>query len=883
MPTNLLERDSFLLTLAELFDRASAGLGRTVLITGEAGIGKTSLVERFLDERQAALRVMWGACEALFTPRPLGPLYDITQQTQSALRALLDGDVSRATLFAAVLDELAHGLLPTVLVIEDIHWADEATLDLIKFLARRIHYTATLLVLTYRDDEIGPYHPLRLVLGDLPARDVTRLRLPLLSEAAVVALAKEAGHSVENLYAATGGNPFFVTEVLASTAPGTPTSVRDAVLAQVARLSHEAQSLLELLAAAAAKISWGVVEAVGGSAADSARLDECLVAGMVQMDGGAVGFRHELARQAVESALSPARKRALHAQLLHALLDRSAEQAPLAQLVHHAAQADDRASVLRFAPDAARQASAQGAHREAAAHYATALRYADHLEPECQANLLEALSYEHYLTGMIEDAVEPRKAALAIWRRLGRPEKVGHTLRQMSRLSWFLVDLAAAERYGVEAVELLEILPPSQELALAYGNLSHLYMLESDIVNAVRWGQRAIELAERLHDAESECYALNNVGCAEMADGNHAGWFKLTRSLQLALEHDFEEHVARAYANLATLEVAHRNYISAKDFIQRGLAYASEHDLGSWEHCLRGQQARASFNQGAWAAADEDATAILNVSWASGSNRCPALIVLGHVRVRRGDPGAEAVLDEARDLALLTGELDYVAPVAVMRAEWRWLQGDRERSLAEAEVGLEKALHYHDAWRLGETAFWVWRAGGQLTPSQGIPEPFALQMAGDWCAAADAWERIGCPYEQALALMDGDEPALRRALEIFEQLEARPAAEMLRRRLRVAGARGLPRGPRRATRDHPYGLTNRQFEILLLLAEGLHNTEIAGRLSTTPKTAAHHVSDVLAKLNVRSRAEAVRVAHQVGIIPHAETLRKGANLGRSPT
>jgi DNA-binding NarL/FixJ family response regulator len=140
-------------------------------------------------------------------------------------------------------------------------------------------------------------------------------------------------------------------------------------------------------------------------------------------------------------------------------------------------------------------------------------------------------------------------------------------------------------------------------------------------------------------------------------------------------------------------------------------------------------------------------------------------------------------------------------------------------------------------------------------------------MAGDWRAAADAWDAIGCPYEQALALLDGDEAAQRNALAIFERLGARPAAEMLRRQLRTAGARGLPRGPRPTTQANPYGLTNRQLEILLLLAEGLRNPEIADRLSTTPKTVEHHVSDVLAKLNVRSRAEAVRLAYQLGLVP----------------
>ncbi|HEX9058534.1 MAG TPA: AAA family ATPase, partial [Ktedonobacterales bacterium] len=148
MADDLLEREQELAALAALLDETTAGRGRVAIIHGEAGIGKTSLVERLLTRtqgrRQPAIRSIWATCEALFTPRPLGPLYDIAQQTAPSLRALLDGDANRAALFAALLDDLSQS--PAVLVVEDIHWADEATLDLIKYLARRVHRTASLLI-----------------------------------------------------------------------------------------------------------------------------------------------------------------------------------------------------------------------------------------------------------------------------------------------------------------------------------------------------------------------------------------------------------------------------------------------------------------------------------------------------------------------------------------------------------------------------------------------------------------------------------------------------------------------------------------------------------------------------------------------------------------
>ncbi|HEX3273010.1 MAG TPA: AAA family ATPase [Ktedonobacterales bacterium] len=872
MTTDLLERDHELAILHALLSEVSAGQGRIALISGEAGIGKTALVERFVTEsreRHSSLRVLEGACEALFAPRPLGPLYDIAQQTNSSLGTLLDGEMNRATLFAAVLDELAHA--PTVLVIEDVHWADEATLDLIKYLARRISRTRALLILTYRDEELSRDHPLRLVLGDLPVREAMRVQLLPLSEVAVAALARrrKSGRSARLLYAATGGNPFFLTETLASEAPDVPTSVSDAVLARVARRSPEAQRLLETVAVSPGRIERWVVTAL--DVGDEAALDECLAAGMLHLDGQMIAFRHELARQAVEGALPPARRQSLNARVLHALLEGESEPASLARLAHHATQADDPALVLRFAPDAARQAAMQSAHREAAAHYATALRYAGGLPPVQRADLLEKHSYECYLTGQFAEALAASEGALAIWRAADETEKVGHNLRWLSRLSWFLGQRADAERYGAEAIRLLELLPPSHELAMALSNMAQLAMLHEDVTGARRWGGRAIALADALQDREILTHALNNVGTAELLANDARGHARLTRSLSVALEHGFEEHAARAYINLASgYEQRHRHEMAAV-YVEEGLAYCAEHDLEAWGRYLLGVRATASFRHGDWHSASEDAAVILKVQSASKPSRLQAWIVTAWVRVRRGDPGAAALLDEALEVALKTAEIQRIGPLYVARAEMAWLRGDHAQCQAEAHAGYLLARQHTNEWIRGELAYWRWRAGGPAEPPEQVAEPFALSMTGDWRGAASAWEALESSYEQALALLDGDEAAQRQALGIFERLGAAPAVEIARQRLRAIGAHGLPRGPRPATQANPYGLTPRQLEILLLLAEGLHNTEIAERLSTTPKTVEHHITAILAKLNARSRVEAVRLAYESGLIPHSAT------------
>jgi len=865
MAVDLLERDPFLRMLDDLLRQAGEGHGQVASISGEEGIGKTSLVERFLEQHQAPTRTLWGACEALFTPRPLGPLYDIARQTKSPLRALLDGEVNRATLFATVLDELTRDPAPTIVVIEDIHWADEATLDLVKFLARRIHRTSALLILTYRDDELTKDHPLRLVLGDLPSDNVTRVWLPPLSEIAVATLAQQAGRPVGNLHAATGGNSFFLKEVLASDMPGPPTSVRDAVLGRIARLSYEARCFLELASVVPTKLEWRTVEAM--TVVDNAWLEECLGSCILQLENGLVDFRHELARQAVESTLSPTRKRTLNAQVLRAFMELGEGQVSLARLVHHATQAEDSAAVLQFAPAAAREASAQGAHREAVEHYRTALRFADGLAAETRAELLEELAHEYLLTGRMPEAIQAGEDALAIWRRLDVPLRIGHTLRWFSRVYWYAGQRTEARGYVEAAAQLLRTLPLSSELAWAYSYRAMFAMLAEETDDAQEWANRAIELAEQLGDDKVLLHAYNTMGMAQLNVGDQQGQALLERSLRLALERGYEEHAGRAYANLTSYFVRFRDYANARHYVELGITHCSDNDLDLYKHQLIAWRALASFEQGNWLSASEDANEVVRAYSGSPVNTIHARAVLGWVRMRCGDPGMDTPLDEARDLALATGELQRIAPVMAARAEAAWLRGDLAQCVAEAQIGFDLACKHSNPWQLGQLAFWLWRAGALTQAPPGAAAPYALQMAGDWRAAADAWEAIGCPYERALALMDGDEAAQRNALAIFERLGARPAAETLRRQLRMAGARGLPRGPRPATQANPYGLTNRQLEILLLLAEGLRNPEIADRLSTTPKTIEHHVSDVLAKLNVRSRAEAVRLAFQLGLVP----------------
>jgi DNA-binding CsgD family transcriptional regulator/tetratricopeptide (TPR) repeat protein len=555
----------------------------------------------------------------------------------------------------------------------------------------------------------------------------------------------------------------------------------------------------------------------------------------------------------------------LHALVLTALVNRGSD-ALLARIVHHAAQAGNSAAVLKYAPVAARQAAALSAHRESASHYQIALQYAGELAQEERAKLFEHRSYECFLTDQTEEALQARREALEIWKQLGNQLRQGDNLRWISRIHWFLGRGLEAETFGNEAVRVLENLPPGPELAMAYSNRAQLHMLADEREKAVLWGSRAIELAKSFGATEILVHALNNVGTAEYLGGNDEGRVKLEESLRLALANNFQEHAARAFTNIADTALRLRDYKLAMRYLDSCIAYTTEHDLLAAKLYMMAWRARAHFEQGEWDKVADDTDSVLSVDRVSAITKISALAVLGHLRVRRGDPHAERVLNEARELAMQTRELQRIAPVASARVESAWLKGNLEQVITEARFVLEIAKSHDDPWRHGEFASWIWRAGGDIEITERIPTPYALQMSGDWRAAAEAWKQVGCPYEVAIALADGDENAQCAALVIFERLGAGPAAERLRHLLRSTGVRGIPRGPRPSTKQNPAGLTTRQMEVLALMAQGLGNAEIADRLFTSTRTIDHHVSTILAKLEARTRAEAVSHAFQSGLL-----------------
>jgi len=489
----LLERESFLQALGEYAGEAARGEGRLVLVSGESGMGKTALLEEFQHHTKGT-RWLWGACDGLLTPRPLGPLFDMASQSGGELAGLCRGDAARDRLFTAFLAEIGPPAPFTVAVIEDVHWADEATLDLLSFAGRRLGRTRALLLATYRDDELADDHPLRVVLGDLATQRATRrMRLPPLSEEAVRALAGERGMDAREIYRVTGGNPFYVSEIVAAGGPSVPPSVRDVVAARLARLSPGTRRAVEAAAVTVARVDLSLLSSV----LDASSVDECLATGILVDDGGGVRFRHELVRMAVEAGIPPYRQAELHTRLLAALEERG--DANPAVLAHHAEGAADEKAVLRYAPEAARRSAALGAHREAAAQYERGLRFANRLDRPGLAALYEGVAGEYALLDRWEDAESALRAALELRRQLGDDLSVGEDLRLLSRTLWRLCRGEEEMRAAEEAVRVLEALPPGRELAWAYAGLGAFCSAAGRIDEGLELLGKARALGELLH------------------------------------------------------------------------------------------------------------------------------------------------------------------------------------------------------------------------------------------------------------------------------------------------------------------------------------------------------------------------------------------------
>jgi DNA-binding CsgD family transcriptional regulator len=858
----LLERESVLTQLGELAQRAGRGAGQVVLLRGEAGVGKTAVIRRFLAGLDERVQVLRGSCDPLATPRPLGPLIDMLAELRGPQAGELAAAIDRGdaeAVYANLLALFTDGNT-WVCAVEDVQWVDGATLDLLRFLARRVASLPVLLLVSYRDDEVGTQHPLAVALGDVATYEaLTRIGLTRLSRDAVAVLAAGSVLNADELHRLTGGNPFFVTEILAADRDALgdsalPRSVSEAVRGRLARLSAPARDAAHAAAICGPHAGARLLEQVSPGAA--AALDECLDAGVLRADGAAVAFRHELARRAVLEQIPAYRRRALHKCALAALSQPPVPPDTLSALAFHAEQAGDDAAAACFGPAAAQRAAAVGAHREAAELYALALRHADHTPKQQSVKWLEAHAFESYLCGLAEAATRSWREAIALRHDLDDRLGEGEDLRWLSQMLWPLGRSTEATAAAQASLQLLEDLAPGPQLAWSLVNLAALAAFRYDPA-AAQYAARAIKLGTELGEA---AVVLRARGCTALATvlRTDTGWDELDAVWRTLMDSKaLAEHAGIAGAIMCWTAVLHHDFERADRYIVETTAFCRDHDLGAFQPAADGAAALVALYRGEWAHAEAAAHELLTRPGISPMNRAMPLLTVALIRARRGDQPVVPLLDEAR-AGVEPVDLFRLGPLWAARAEAAWLRGEDDTARAEAQAGLATApATGADPWLVGHLHRWLHLSGGPKVsaPSTGPVTPYRLETDGDWRAAADAWTALGCPYDAALAQLGGDIAAVKQALATFRRLGARAAARRARQRLAMTGGRA-PHSRRADTRADPHGLTRRERDVLELLAKGHRDADIAAILFIRPKTVSNHVSAILSKLGVQNRTQA---------------------------
>ncbi|MFT6991180.1 MAG: DNA-binding CsgD family transcriptional regulator/tetratricopeptide (TPR) repeat protein [Paraglaciecola sp.] len=851
--------------------------GKILLLSGEAGIGKTTLLEHVRMHADTSIDIHWSGCDPLFTPRPYAPIYDFAQVISPDLLTHLEKGAIPNMIFGRFFQAISKLAKPTILIIEDVHWADHASLDLLKYVARRISFVPCMLCLSYRDDEVAHDHPFNSVLALMPSAHTVRVHLEQLSQNAVAKLSKQSAYDPETLHEITGGNPFFIAELLANSDynhHAIPASIREAVSSRVLHLGHSERELLEVLSLVPYSIPVALITALFGENGESFAM-ACVARKLLQCDQYSVfRFRHELVRRAILENQPAHQQKNAHKQILECLEGISLEH-NLAWLVHHAEGALDSERVLKYAPTAAAKAAALGAHKEAASFYAKALNFVEYADTELAANLHENWAYEVGLTThMKQSVIDARRHAISLWRALGRQDKVGENLRSLSRLYWYQGQAEKAEQYANQAINTFESIPASSELAMAYSMRSQLDMLNDRTDEAIKWGNKALVLAEQFCSPIVKAHALNNIGTALVMGGDERGEDMLNQSLAIAEQQGLHEDVARVYTNFSDYCIRFKKLEMAEMLTMKGIQYDIAHDLDSWTYYLVGLQAQLRQEQGRLIDAQTIAAGVQGIDNQTLLMKLPALIVLARVSSRLAVVDSYSLLSQALNDAQSTNECQYIIPARLGLIEHCWLfaVNNVQKNEAKRHIGWldELAQGVLNKWQFGELTVWKKRFGleiGGINPHLMSP-PYQFEINGDIEAAHSAWEALGMPFNAGMCLLHSQliqeqsrQSFILKAWQIFESIKAKAALQWIRNTAVIEEfADILPklrRGPYVKTRQHPIGLTNKEQQVLKLLVTGASNHEIAEALSRSNRTIEHHVSSILSKLNVDNRVEAM--------------------------
>jgi DNA-binding CsgD family transcriptional regulator/tetratricopeptide (TPR) repeat protein len=540
-----------------------------------------------------------------------------------------------------------------------------------------------------------------------------------------------------------------------------------------------------------------------------------------------------------------------------ALLALEREGADDAELAHHAVRAGEVDAILRYAVSAGRTAAAASAHREAIVQFRRALAHADRLTPTEHADLEEAVANSLSTRDLWAEAEEHWTRAIGIRRTLHDAEALSRCLRRYGTCLW---RLCRTEEYRLatrEAFELMRDADDSRERALAYFSMGSSEEIPIAERNTIL--DESARIAKGLDDEALVGRALFGKAFMESETGV-VDFGLLEEALAHALRSEDANLASAIYTNLYEVAIDMLMLDAYATQYQDALTYCLDHEEHTYSVCMRGSRVTELVRRGRNPEAIELALETMKET-ISPVNRMHLGIGLTTAGFRIGHPEAPEWLEQAWQLGLGNDETFWMIAIATSAAQGAWLTGDQnlvdDRVLATYERG-----RTNDPWVQGELSGWLMRLGHDVDRAATFPAPFSLEHSGKYAEAAQAWHELGCPFEEAVALTWTGEPeAMRSALDVFARIGSAPAAANVRRLLLRDGIRvPAARGPRPATRSHPAGLTKREAEVLDQLRAGLTNAEIARRLYLSPRTVDHHVSAILAKLGVSSRAEAAAQA-----------------------
>ncbi|MFN8515995.1 MAG: AAA family ATPase [Thermomicrobiales bacterium] len=968
--------------LAELEAHLQVALteaGRVVFVVGDAGIGKTRLGQTFLARvrDRTNLPVIRFLCYEENATIPYGAVADAVRSFTLAhgtealaaraaalapdlLRLLPDATLSalppadadpavrKRRLFAAIERFIAPppGAHGCVVVLEDLHWADQASLELICYLARAIQSRPILLLCTYRGEALRRHHPLGQIVAEL-------IRERLYHEIPLAPLARDdlarmveaiLGHppavaTIDLLHARTEGNPFYVEELLKVASPpaasnephhrdhalddiansALPRSLRESILGRVADLDPTTANVLTYAAVIGRRFDFELLLRLTelGETALLHSIEGLVARQLVEEEPDdsedRYSFRHALTREAVYADLLTRDRRQRHRAILLALEEicGANPEHRIDQLAYHSTQSRELQKSARYARLAGERAARLSAHHEALAHFRLALELLDPSATRERAALLDALAEAAYPLGDIAMYQNYWQAALQLYEQLGDCQKVAAIHRRLGRAEWERGDTGAAFKHTLAAITALEAEPPSSELALAYGALSQLYMLESRATESVAWGEKSLHLAATLGDEPASIAALNNVGAALIDLGQwERGFALLERSIAIATRYGRAFDILRARNNLGDSLIRYGDLPAALAAFEECLDFADRVSFGLFKGKIWSNLGQVETLRGNWTrAAEAFEHALLAGRMGFPIAWLTALPEQAELWLRQGRLEETLQLCErSRPEIELQGSFELLHSLLPTLAHVYLRLGRR----AEALETLDRCVaHWRTLGMVTRATRTLWRGAkaylaagrrdqarelvdGLVALDKRSPAPLSsacladaegLLAAFDQRHAAAAahlrraigqWEALGTPYEAANArhalartLFHADEPGARdEATHLL--VHARDTFARLGATYDLAAVEATARqieSPTQRTRgnDKAHPLTPREREVIALIAQGRSNREIATELIISEKTAQIHVGNILGKLGFSSRAQAAAYAVAHGL------------------